>query len=323
MPNDILDFNTETGTTNSKKPYDALQDKSQYVTSSLSYPSDLSGDEAGHYIQFFINEQENANIEFGGGAPATVSGSQMGGGGGASTLSVPRSATKRLASSIALYMPATVSLQQQSKYGEQEIGGAVAATLAGTKAFDENEGFLNTLGAMTSGTGEQLGTSTSQAFRTALDAGATGAKAAAEISSGKVVNNRMEVVFEGIERREFSFTFKMMPKSKDEAVNVDNIVRTFRFYMAPSFDPKGATDSSRTFIVPATFDIEYFFRGGRNNFLNRIATSVLTQCNVTFGGERVQFFKQLGKGAPPVETQIELTFKELEVITREKIKEGF
>ena len=314
-------FNTETGRTSSSAPYNALTDKSQYMTSSLSYPKDLSGNEAGHYIQFFINEQENANINFGGGAPATVSGSQMGGGGGTSTLSVDRAPTKRLASSIALYMPATVSLQQQSKYGEQEIGGAVAAALSGSKAFSEAEGVLNTIAETAGGVGGQLGTSTSQAFRSALDAGATGAKAAAEISSGKVFSNRMEVVFEGIERREFSFTFKMMPKSKEEAVNVDNIVKTFRFYMAPSFD--GAPSTSRTFIVPATFDIEYFYQGGRNNFLNRIATSVLTQCNVTFGGERVQFFKPLGKGAPPVETSIELTFKELEVITREKIKEGF
>jgi len=169
--------------------------------------------------------------------------------------------------------------------------------------------------------GGQLSQSSSQAFRAALDAGATGAKAAAEITSGKVVNNRMEVVFEGLERRDFSFTFKMMPKSKEEAVNVDNIVRTFRFYSAPSFD--GAPGTSRTFIVPATFDIEYFYQGGRNNFLNRISTCVLTNCNVTFGGERVQFFKPLGKGAPPVETSIELSFKELEVITREKINEGF
>tara|TARA_Y100000287_G_scaffold128776_1_gene104183 strand:- start:228 stop:623 length:396 start_codon:yes stop_codon:yes gene_type:complete len=131
----------------------------------------------------------------------------------------------------------------------------------------------------------------------------------------------MEVVFEGLERRSFSFTFKLMPKSKDEAVNVDNIVRTFRFYSAPSFD--GAPGTSRTFIVPATFDIEYFYQGGRNNFLNRISTCVLESCNVTFGGERVQFFKPLGKGAPPVETSIELQFRELELITREKINEGF
>ena len=318
---ETLNFNTETGNVTSSEPYNALKDKSQYVTSSLSYPSDLSGDEAGHYIQFFINEQENANIEFGGAAPATVSGSQMGGGGGTSTLSVPRSPTKRLASSIALYMPATVSMGQSVKYGEQEIGGATAAALSGAKGFEEGQDFFDSIGGMFGGGGDRLKESTQQAFRAALDAGATGAKAAAEISSGKVVNNRMEVVFEGLERRSFSFTFKLMPKSKDEAVNVDNIVKTFRFYSAPSFD--GAPGTSRTFIVPATFDIEYFYQGGRNNFLNRISTCVLESCNVTFGGERVQFFKPLGKGAPPVETSIELQFRELELITREKINEGF
>jgi hypothetical protein len=132
----------------------------------------------------------------------------------------------------------------------------------------------------------------------------------------------MEVVFEGISRREFSFTFKMMPKSQNEALMVRQIVNQFRFYMAPSFD--GAPSTSRTFIVPATFDIEYHYSGGVNSFLNKISTSVLKTCNVTYGGERVQFFKPIqGDGASPVETQIELNFQELEVITREKINEGF
>ena len=193
---ETLNFNTETGNVTSSEPYNALKDKSQYVTSSLSYPSDLSGDEAGHYIQFFINEQENANIEFGGAAPATVSGSQMGGGGGTSTLSVPRSATKRLASSIALYMPATVSMGQSVKYGEQEIGGATAAALSGAKGFEEGQDFFDSIGGMFGGGGDRLKESTQQAFRAALDAGATGAKAAAEISSGKVVNNPQDTTIQ-------------------------------------------------------------------------------------------------------------------------------
>ena len=65
-----------------------------------------------------------------------------------------------------------------------------------------------------------------------------------------------------------------------------------------------------------------------NNFLNRISTSVLTSCNVTYGGERVQFFRPTTTwdgldGAPPVETNIELSFQEIEIITRERIGVGF
>ena len=300
--------------------FNALQG-TPFLNSSLSYPEGLGGKEQGHYVQFFINEQDNANVNYGGGG-APASGATPAGG-GVSTLSVDRAPTRRLAASIALYMPATVGLQQESKYGEVEIGSAVATAIASYKGYNEGSGFLGTTASTAGAFGAAVSETGANALKTALDAGAGGAKAAEEISSGAVFNNRMEVVFEGISRREFSFTFKMMPKSLSEAVNVRQIVNQFRFYMAPSFDGDDPS-TSRTFIVPATFDIEYHYSGGVNKFLNKISTSVLKNMNVTYGGERVQFFKPIqGDGASPVETQIELTFQELEVITRRKINEGF
>ena len=296
---------------------------SNFTAGQLIYPEDLTDYDQGHFVQFFINEQANANISFSGGSPSAVKTTSYGGGGGTSTLSVKRAPTKRVASSIAMYMPAQVSLSQDAKYGEVEIGAATAAAIAAYKGYTDVEG--GGVGASLGAFGDAASEAGAEALKTALDTAAGGAKASMDISRGKVTNNRMEMVFEGVTRRSFSFSFKMMPKSENEARNVDRIVNTFRFYMAPSFD--GAADTSRTFIVPATFDIEYHFRGGQNAFLNRIATSVLESCNVTYGGERVQFFRPTtgvnGRGAPPVETNIELTFKELEVITREKIVEGF
>ena len=298
---------------------------SNFSKSQLSYPEDLQSADQGHYVQFFINEQENANITFSGGSPSSAGGTSYGGGGGTSTLSVKRAPTKRISSSIALYMPAQVSLSQDAKYGEVEIGASTAAAIAAYKGYQDAGNFSASAVSAMGAFGEVAKESGAEALKTALDAAASGAKASIDIGRGKVTNNRMEMVFEGISRRSFSFSFKMMPKSESEARNVDRIVNTFRFYMAPSFD--GPPDSSRTFIVPATFDIEYYFSAGPNRFLNRIATSVLESCNVTYGGERVQFFRPTtgvnGAGAPPVETNIELQFKELEVITREKIVEGF
>ena len=134
------------------------------------------------------------------------------------------------------------------------------------------------------------------------------------------------MVFQGISRRTFSYSFKMMPKSEAEASTVDEIARMFRFYMAPSFD--GDIGSSRTMIVPSTFDITYMNMNKENGFLNKISTCVLESCNVTYGGERVQFFRPTTTwdgldGAPPVETNIELSFQEIEIITRERIGVGF
>ena len=45
--------------------------------------------------------------------------------------------------------------------------------------------------------------------------------------------------------------------------------------------------------------------------------------NVTYGGDRYKTFEGREEGAPPVETTITLNFKEMELITRERVFEGF
>ena len=296
--------------------------KNPFAGETVIYPEDLGSNDQGHYIQFFINEQENANVNFGGSGRRVPS--QPARNTGSSTAQVKRSATRTLSSSICMYMPATVSASQNSKYGEHEIGAAVAGAIAAYKGYQEGQGFFNTVGEIKDAITDLGLEVVVEAGKDALDIAAKGAKAAIDINRGMVTNNRLEMVFEGVDRRSFSFDFKMMPKSESEAIMIDKIVNMFRFYMAPSFD--GGDLQGRTFIVPATFDIEYYYAvGKRNEFLNRISTCVLETCNVTYGGERTQFFRptQDGRGAPPVETSISLSFKELEIITREKIAEGF
>lgn len=297
--------------------------KNPFKGETVIYPEDLGSNDQGHYVQFYINEQENANVNFGGQGRSFQAARNT----GSSTAQVKRSATRTLSSSICMYMPATVGASQNSKYGEHEIGAAVAAGIAAYKGYTDGDGFFNTISSIKDATTNILGEIVVEAGKDALDIAAKGAKAAIDINRGMVTNNRLEMVFEGVDRRSFSFSFKMMPKSESEAIMVDKIVNMFRFYMAPSFAEGDL--QSRTFIVPATFDIEYYYAvGKRNNFLNRISTCVLESCNVTYGGERVQFFRPTANsrgqdGAPPVETSIELSFKELEIITREKIAEGF
>ena len=296
---------------------------------SVIYPEDLGSTEQGHYMQFFINEQSNANVEFGAGG-SKVDFSDFGAGRTTqydnsykntekTTLSIDRPPTRRLASSIAMYMPATVELSQTSKYGEHEIGTAALAAMEAYKGYQNNLSMEQIFDAVV----KPLEDGGGNMAKKSLDLIAPGAKAALEIKSGKVFNNRMEMLFEGVDRRTFNYTFRMMPKSEAEADAVDEIVRMFRFYMAPSFD--GDIGTSRTMIPPATFDIEYrMVNGNRENaYLNKISTCVLMSCNVKFGGERVGFFRPNDKGAPPVETEIALQFKELEILTRERLGAGY
>ena len=65
------------------------------------------------------------------------------------------------------------------------------------------------------------------------------------------------------------------------------------------------------------------FVGKENQYLNKIKTCALESMNVTYGGERYKTFKGNEDGAPPVETTMTLNFREMDLITREKVKEGY
>ena len=298
----------------------------------IAYPEDLGSNDQGHYIIFNINETENAKIAFSqhGGVVkynGSLRGLEPGGVRGSngkpleSTVSVPKKGTKRLKSSIALYMPATLNVSQISKYGETEMGYLATGVMNTVATAMSGAGVGKTVSTGLNELQTQGGDFVEGAVKTAASMASQGAKEAYELSSGKVMNPRLETTFQGIDKRSFQYSFKMMPKSEKEADNIDTIVRMFRFYMAPSFEG-GLQD--RTMIVPATFDITYMMHNGKvNEYLNRVSTCVLTNATVTYGGERVQFFRPNDKGAPPVETNIELQFQEIDLITRERLALGF
>ena len=73
-----------------------------------------------------------------------------------------------------------------------------------------------------------------------------------------------------------------------------------------------------------SFDIEYMWNGAENQFLHRISTCVLESMDVTYGGDRYKSYAGIdGDGAPPIETTMSLNFKEIELITRERVHQGF
>ena len=44
--------------------------------------------------------------------------------------------------------------------------------------------------------------------------------------------------------------------------------------------------------------------------------------NVSYGGDRYKTHSSIDVGAPPIQTTMSLTFKELDLITRERVLEG-
>ena len=334
------------------------------VTSILQYPSDLGGvPDQGHFILFFINEQQPGELEHNDkppklstsensanskrrAAPFAGQGNTAGYGStsGASAIetqnirkveeaqktenknagkgifTLKRAPTKSLSTAIALYMPTTVDVTYNAGYEEKEIGRLAGA---GVAAFDAFKG--GGINAAVDAVAKKLPEMVDESIFDAIDGIAPGAKAIMFAKSGKVVSNRMELIFSGVGKRSFSYTFKFLPRSQKESKDVKSIVEKFKYHMLPKVE--GDPGSSRTFVTPDTFDIEYRWVGNSNHnpYLNKISTCVLENMSVKYGGSvGYQAFEPDEKGnTPPVETEISLQFKELEIITKARAEQGY
>ena len=228
---------------------------------------------------------------------------------------------KRLDTAIALYMPASVAVTYGAKYTDQEISpmaGAIGQAVGDmSNGMDLVDTYERILPKVTDGL-QQAALKMGTAVLDGL--GITGVREAIEIGRAEVIADRMQLAFKGVDRRSFQYTFKMTPKNAREADEIKKIVAAFKFNMMPEYK-EGKRD---TLNYPATFDIEYHYKGKRNDYLNRVSECFLENVSVQYGGDRYKTFDpHNSEGAPPVETSVTLAFKEIEIMHREKIKDGF
>ena len=229
---------------------------------------------------------------------------------------------KRLDTAIALYMPAQVQVSYGAKYTDTEISALAGALGQAVGDMSQGATLSDTYNKVIPMVTEGLQKKALLMGADLLDGlGISGAREAIEIGRAEVIADRMQLAFQGVDRRTFSYQFKMTPRDSREADEIKKIVHAFKFNMMPEF-----TDSTKrdTLNYPATFDIEYHYRGKNNTYLNRVSECFLEKMDVSYGGDRYKTFDpHNSEGAPPVETSISLTFQEIEIMTREKIDEGF
>ena len=244
------------------------------------------------------------------------------------TATVKRKATTRLDTAIALYMPPSVSVTYAANYTDTEIGGLAEIGAKAIKAGMEGGGQAAVDKILSNESNKEAIDAFTKMFLGTVGAipGSQGARELMEMNQGFIMTNRMELAFKGLPKRGFQYTFKMIPKSEQEAEEVRNIVTAFKMNMLPEAmladDDKGGYTTKRL-RVPNTFDIKYMYVGRENQYLNKISTCVLENMNVTYGGSRYKTFDGNEDGAPPVETTLTLNFKEMELITKQRAEEGF
>jgi hypothetical protein len=233
--------------------------------------------------------------------------------------------TVRTGTTISLYMPPQIQVQYQVKFAEEKIGSLAQLGMQAIEAFRGGSSVKASLTNLRDAAGGNVREGLTSILNSTLDTLAPGARALQQIDSGKVITPRMEMMFEGVGRRSFSFTFDFLPKSEAEAKTVEQIIYTFKENMMPSYT--NAT-TRREMEIPNTFDIEYKYQATENGFINKISECFLTTVDVQYGGDRFTAHERstTGKGdtgAPPQKSKITLSFTELETLSKEKIEQGF
>ena len=137
---------------------------------------------------------------------------------------------------------------------------------------------------------------------------------------GNADNPYMEVLFDAMALRTFTYNFQFSPRNERESLEVQKIIQLFRFHMAPEMQRA----NSRYLTLPSEFDIHYMFKGPEgqgleNDYFNRIATCVLTSVDVNYTPNGVRSFED----GSPTQIQMGLTFRETEILTKEKINQGY
>jgi hypothetical protein len=123
-------------------------------------------------------------------------------------------------------------------------------------------------------------------------------------------------MFDGIDFRTYQMAFTFTPYTRQEAETVKKIINAFKYHAAPEITTAGA---GMFFIPPSTFDVDFLFNGKTNRNVNKVAESVLESVDVNYAPNG---WAAHDDGAP-VQTTLTLSFKEMELIDKTKIRDGY
>jgi len=308
---------------------------SKNIFSFLSYPRDVQ--DKPHSIKFSILLPSNSSYQSVAASTSLETGfdfldgqrkTNITDGGRAFGIATIKNTKSVLQAAITLYMPDTVNMTYGASYQEDNLSdyklpfyGQLGLS-AKDQIMNPTQDFLSNLG---SAAPESLA-----GFQRANPGlplvGSFNENVPVDIllrEKGLAINPQVQVLFKAVALRTFQFEFLFTPYSQEEAANVQEIIKAFKFHAAPEIGrPAGATNNPKNavfFVVPSTFKIEYQFNGKINENINKIGECVLESVTVDYATNGWVTFED----GSPVQTRMTLQFKEIEIVDKAKVDQGF
>lgn len=216
--------------------------------------------------------------------------------------------------SICLPIPANITTVDSGDYGG--LGLTKAAAIASVLQAGLGAG-SDVKGALTAGTG-----AIKEEFSKLGDVGGAMAFLKSEgqddlsnitgLASGQVINARTNASFTGNQFRTFSFQFSLVPRSRQEADSINNIVKAFRYNTYAKEQNGGKT----MLAYPPLWTIK-FLDSDMNELehVPKIFKSYLT----TFTSSINSLDNSWRRDNTPLEVNISMSFQESKVLTRDEI----
>jgi hypothetical protein len=237
------------------------------------------------------------------------------------------STTTRITDSIAIYLPPNVTSDTGVEYTDTDMGIVGMAAAGGVDLVNAiRRDDLAGAGTAIMNVAKKFGVNAAKRIiggvvGAAADVDSAAIGQFAEKAFGQATNPFMEVLFQGVGMRSFTYNFTFSPRNADETNDVQTIIKMFRFHMLPELQGQ-----NKTFMtLPSTFDIHYMYQGKdsdihhENQFYTKIATCVLKGCNVDYTPDGVKSFDS---GAP-TQIKMSLVFQETEMLTKQHVAAGF
>ena len=230
---------------------------------------------------------------------------------------------------IELPIPQDLTDSNSVTWGEDRVNALELAALnvaQGAMAGNLGEGAVEAaqLAVTALNTGVNIPTlsgDTQDAVRAALSGAAIGAlgsnvsaKSVIARSTGQILNNNLELLFQGVNLRSFPYSITFSPRDPKESRMVKDIIRSLKMAMAPK---AGEMESSAQGIFlksPDVFQLKYLRDGHDHPFLNSFKLCALTGMTVNYTNAGTYTSYEDGT---PVNIRMNLTFKELNPIYHE------
>lgn len=270
---------------------DIIQQGVQNITSVVNktiayYPQNLISDKAAQWVIFHRRNSQSNRFEFGGSSP----------------------------SGIGLYMPPNLRVSYGGDWSD--IRMSVKETM---EAFSAYQGMFkdpSSLSAKDKAFIDETSRHVMQGAANFIDTIGTNYGDQLQAETRRLPIMVQALLYKGPQLREFEMEFQLMAKNQGESESIQRIIQSFKEGM----HPEKLTQHTRFWQYPDVFEVYFHCGNEQDKYMFKIDRCALVSMDVDYGGSGIPSFFENGA---PVDIRMKLHFKELAILDRDKIKQGY